>query len=317
MTAMAAGAVFGVGVVAIQGTQAHADAKSDIKAAQNKVNAAKAKIDKLSKGTKITEVQGGIPADLQKQITDAQNNIVNSQNSLASAKKDLQYYLDQKEVLQKQLDAANAKVNATSDNDPSYQQVLTDFYTAQYASQDNDAQIANAQGWTKSYGLQIQDAQNTLKALQDKANGYGAKTVTVKKVDQATLAAAKKEYQAAVKELKDAKAGKAKWKIPSTSGHNKYTKKADKKKADKKKAAKKHTAKKVVKKAKQLFKIDVKTSKVYSYKTIALHKSGRKLEKKGTKIPVYKIVKKDHKEFYLIKGNRVITANKHDVMKIK
>lgn len=302
MTAMAAGAILGVGVVTTRGTQAHADAKSDIQAAQNKVNAAKAKFDKLSKGTKVTEVQGGIPADLQKQITDAQNNIVNSQNSLASAKKDLQYYLDQKEVLQKQLDAANAKVNATSDNDPSYQQVLTDFYTAQYASQDNDAQIANAQGWNKACGKYVQYYTDQLKALQDKAKSYGGKTVTVKKVDQATLAAAKKEYQVAVKELKDAKAGKANWKIPATSGHNKYTRK---------------TAKKVVKKAKQLFKIDVKANKVYSYKTIALHKSGRKLEKKGTKIPVYKIVKKGHKGFYLIKGNRVITANKHDVMKIK
>lgn len=110
-----------------------------------------------------------------------------------------------------------------------------------------------------------------------------------------------------MKELKDAKAGKAKWKIPATGGHNKYTKKSTNKK----------TAKKVVKKAKQLFKIDVKASKIYSYKTIALHKAGRKLEKKGTKLPVYKIVKKGHKGFYLIKGNRVITANKHDVIKIK
>lgn len=312
MTTMAAGAVFGAGVVATQVTQAHANAKSDIQAAQNKVNAAKAKVEKLSKGTKVTEVQGGIPAHLKQQITDAQNNIVNLQNSLASSKKNLQYYLDQKDVLQKQLDAENTKANSISDNDPSFQQVWTDFYAAQYAVQDNDAQIQNAQGWTKSYGLQVQDAQNTLKALQDKAKSYGGKTITVKKVDQTALAAAKKDYQDAVKELKNAKAGKAKWKIPATGGHNKYTKKADKKKA-----AKKHTAKKVVKKAKQLFKIDVKASKVYSYKTIALHKAGRKLEKKGTKLPVYKIVKKGHKEFYLIKGNRVITANKHDVMKIK
>ncbi|MCL8495929.1 hypothetical protein M9195_05440 [Apilactobacillus sp. F1] len=307
MTTMAAGAVFGAGVVATQVTQAHANAKSDIQAAQKKVNAAKAKVDKLSKGTKVTEVQGGIPADLQKKITDAQNNITNLQNSLASSKKNLQYYLDQKDVLQKQLDAENTKANSLSDNDPSFQQVWTDFYAAQYAVQDNDAQIQNDQGWTKSYGLQVQDAQNTLKALQDKAKSYGGKTVTVKKVDQTSLAAAKKEYQDAVKELKDAKAGKAKWKIPATGGHNKYTKKT----------TKKHAPKKIVKKAKQLFKIDVKANKVYSYKIIALHKSGRKLEKKGTKLPVYKIVKKGHKEFYLIKDNRVITANKHDVMKIK
>ena len=136
MTTMAAGAIFGAGVVATQGTQAHADAKSDIQAAQNKVNSEKAKVDKLSKGTKVTEVQGGIPADLQKQITDAQNNITNLQNSLASSKKNLQYYLDQKDVLQKQLDAEKAKVNSISDNDPSYQQALTDFYTVQYEVQD-------------------------------------------------------------------------------------------------------------------------------------------------------------------------------------
>ncbi|MBV0914879.1 hypothetical protein KTJ72_03030 [Apilactobacillus sp. HBW1] len=312
MTTMAAGAVFGAGVVATQGTQAHADAKSDIQAAQNKVNAAKAKVDKLSKGTKVTEVQGGIPAHLKQQITDAQNKVNGIQHTLDAANGDMQYYQNQKVILQKQLDAATAKTNSISDNDPSFQQVWTDFYSVQYDMQDNDAQIKNADGWIGSYHMELQDAQNDLKALQHKAKNYGGKTVTVKKVDQAALAAAKKEYQAAVKALKDAKAGKSKWKIPATSGHNKYTKKAAKKEA-----AKKHAPKKIVKKAKQLFKIDVKASKVYSYKTIDLHKSGRKLEKKGTKLPVYKIVKKGHKEFYLIKGNRVITANKHDVMKIK
>lgn len=312
MTTMAAGAVFGAGVVATQSTQAHADAKSDIQAAQKKVNAAKAKVDKLSKGTKVTEVQGGIPADLKKQITDAQNKVNGIQHTLDAANGDMQYYQNQKVILQKKLDDATVKTNAVGDNDPSFKQVWTDFYSVQYDMQDNDAQIQNADGWIGSYHIELQNAKNALSTLQDKAKNYGGKTVTVKKVDQAALAAAKKEYQAAVKALKDAKAGKGKWKIPATSGHNKYTKKADKKKA-----AKKHTAKKVVKKAKQLFKIDVKASKVYSYKTIDLHKSGRKLEKKGTKLPVYKIVKKGHREFYLIKGNRVITANKHDVMKIK
>ncbi|KOY75696.1 hypothetical protein RZ71_01140 [Apilactobacillus kunkeei] len=308
MTTMAAGAVFGVGVVATQGAQAHADAKSDIQAAQNKVNAAKAKVEKLSKGTKVTEVQGGIPADLQKQINDAQNKVNNVQHTLDAANGDMQYYQNQKVILQKKLDDATAKMNSLSDNDPAHQQAMVDFYSAQYDMQDNDGQITNADGWIGSYKIDLQNAKNALSALQDKAKNYGGKTVTVKKVDQAALAAAKKEYQDAVKELKDAKAGKAKWKIPATGGHNKYTKK---------KATKKHTAKKAVKKAKQLFKIDVKANKVYSYKTIALHKAGRKLEKKGTKLPVYKIVKKGHKEFYLIKGNRVITANKHDVMKIK
>ena len=312
MTTMAAGAVFGVGVVATQGTQAHADAKSDIQAAQKKVNAAKAKVDKLSKGTKVTEVKHDLPSDLQKQLTDAQKNVNNAQKTLDDTAGYLQYYQNQKASLQQKLDEATSASNALSTTDPAYQQSRVAYYTAKYAVQDNDAQIKNAAGWVNSYTIQLQQAKDKLNTLQDKAKNYGGKIVTVKKIDQAALAAAKKEYQAAVKELKDAKAGKAKWKIPATGGHNKYTKKAANKKN-----AKKHTAKKVVKKAKQLFKIDVKTSKVYSYKTIALHKAGRKLEKKGTKLPVYKIVKKGHKEFYLIKGNRVITANKHDVMKIK
>lgn len=312
MTTMAAGAVFGAGVVATQNTQAHADANSDIQSAQKKVNAAKAKVDKLSKGTKVTEVKHDLPSDLQQQLTDAQNKVNNAQHTLDAGNGDMQYYQNQKVILQKKLDDATAKMNSLSDDDPAHQQAMVDFYSAQYDVQDNDGQIQNATGLLKAYATELQIAKNELKAVQDKVNKYPGKTVTVKKVDQAALASAKKEYQDAVKELKDAKAGKGKWQIPATSGHNKYTKKADKKKA-----AKKHTAKKVVKKAKQLFKIDVKASKVYSYKTIALHKSGRKLEKKGTKLPVYKIVKKGHREFYLIKGNRVITANKHDVMKIK
>ncbi|CAI2637410.1 hypothetical protein AKUH1B104J_11340 [Apilactobacillus kunkeei] len=76
---------------------------------------------------------------MKQQITDAQNNITNLQNSLASSKKNLQYYSDQKDVLQKQLDAENTKANSISDSDPSFQQVWTDFYAAQYAVQDNDS----------------------------------------------------------------------------------------------------------------------------------------------------------------------------------
>lgn len=120
MTTMAAGAVFGAGVVATQSTQAHADAKSDIQAAQKKVNAAKAKVDKLSKGTKVTEVQGGIPADLKKQITDAQNKVNGIQHTLDAANGDMQYYQNQKVILQKKLDDATVKTNAVGDNDPSF-----------------------------------------------------------------------------------------------------------------------------------------------------------------------------------------------------
>ncbi|TMS99974.1 hypothetical protein FD688_04530 [Apilactobacillus kunkeei] len=328
MTTMAAGAVFGAGVVATQGTQAHADAKSDVQAAQNRVDSAKAKVDELSKGKGVTEVQGGIPDDLKKQITDAQNNVVNSQNSLASSQKNLQYYLDQKDTLQKQLDAANAKVNATSDTDPSYQQVLTDFYKVQYEVQDNDAQIKNAQGWTKSYGKYIQYYNDQLKALQDKANSYGGKTVTVKKVDQSALNAAKKEYKAAVKALDKAKAKAVTYDVPAVGKHNEFTKTAKTKKAAKHEAkkhvakkatkkAKKHVIKKIVKKSKHLFSVRIKSKKVYAYKTIALHKDGRKVEKKGTKLYVYKIVKKGNKQFYKIAGNRVITANNHYVVRVK
>lgn len=94
----------------------------------------------------------------------------------------------------------------------------------------------------------------------------------------------------------------------------KTTKKVVKKHVAKKKVAKK-AHKKVVKKAKakKLFRIRVKAHKIYAYKTIKLHKAGRKAEYKGTKLNVYKIVKKGHKTYYKVYGGRVITANKSAV----
>lgn len=335
MTTMAAGAVFGAGVVATQGTQAHADAKSDVQAAQNRVDAAKAKVDELSKGKDVTEVQGGIPADLQKQLTDAQNNVNNAQKTLDDTAGYLQYYQNQKASLQQKLDEATSASNALSTTDPAYQQSRVAYYTAKYAVQDNDAQIQNATGWVKSYTIQLQQAKDKLATIQSQANSYGAKTVTVKKVDQAALDAAKKEYKAAVMALDEAKAKSdapikaVTYDVPSVGKHNKFTKTAEAKKAEVKheakkhvakkatKKAKKHVIKKIVKKAKHLFSVRIKVKKVYAYKTIALHKAGRKVEKKGTKLYVYKIVKKGNKEFYKIAGNRVITANKHYVVKVK
>ncbi|CAI2638198.1 hypothetical protein AKUH3B203J_11840 [Apilactobacillus kunkeei] len=342
MTTMAAGAVFGAGVVATQGTQAHADAKSDVQAAQNRVDSAKAKVDELSKGKDVTEVQGGVPADLKQQITDAQNNVKNAQKTLDDTAGYLQYYQTQKTSLQQKLDEATSASNALSMDDPAYQQSRVAYYTAKYAVQDNDAQIQNATGWVKSYTIQLQQAKDALKALQDKANSYGAKTVTVKKVDQAALNAAKKEYKAAVKALDEAKAKSVTYDVPAVGKHNAFTKTAEAKKAEVKheaakkaakheakkhvakkvtkkstKKAKKHVIKKIVKKAKHLFSVRIKAKKVYAYKTIALHKAGRKVEKKGTKLYVYKIVKKGNKQFYKIAGNRVITANKHYVVKVK
>ncbi|TMT02161.1 hypothetical protein FD690_02245 [Apilactobacillus kunkeei] len=338
MTTMAAGAVFGAGVVTTQGTQAHADAKSEVQAAQNRVDSAKAKVDELSKGKDVTEVQGGIPNDLKQQITDAQNNVKNAQKTLDDTAGYLQYYQTQKTSLQQKLDEATSASNALSENDPAYQQSRVAYYTAKYAVQDNDAQIQNATGWVKSYTIQLQQAKDALKALQDKANSYGGKTVTVKKVDQAALNAAKKEYKEAVKALDKAKAKAVTYNVPAVGKHNEFTKTAETKKAEVKheaakkaakheakkhvtkkvtKKAKKHVIKKIVKKAKHLFSVRIKAKKVYAYKTIALHKAGRKVEKKGTKLYVYKIVKKGSKQFYKIAGNRVITANKHYVVKVK
>lgn len=97
----------------------------------------------------------------------------------------------------------------------------------------------------------------------------------------------------------------------------KTAKKVVKKHVAKKKVTKK-AHKKVVKKAKakKLFRIRVKAHKIYAYKTIKLHKAGRKAEYKGAKLNVYKIVKKGHKTYYKVYGGRVITANKHFVTKI-
>lgn len=349
MTTMAAGAVFGAGVVATQGTQAHADAKSDVQSAQNRVDAAKAKVDELSKGKDVTEVQGGIPADLQKQLTDAQNNVNNAQKTLDDTAGYLQYYQNQKASLQQKLDEATSASNALSTTDPAYQQSRVAYYTAKYAVQDNDAQIQNATGWVKSYTIQLQQAKDKLATIQSQTNSYGAKTVTVKKVDHSALDAAKKEYKAAVKALDEAKAkadAPAKtvtYDVPAVGKHNEFTKTVEAKKTEvkheaakkaakheakkhvakkatkkaTKKHAKKHVIKKIVKKAKHLFSVRIKAKKVYAYKTIALHKAGRKVEKKGTKLYVYKIVKKGNKQFYKIAGNRVITANKHYVVRVK
>lgn len=111
-------------------------------------------------------------------------------------------------------------------------------------------------------------------------------------------------------------------KVISSSNKTSVAQKKTAKKVVKKTVAKKKVAKKahkkVVKKAKakKLFRIRVKAHKIYAYKTIKLHKAGRKAEYKGTKLNVYKIVKKGHKTYYKVYGGRVITANKHFVTKI-
>lgn len=228
-------------------------------------------------------------------------------------------------TLMKGMSESETKMNAT------YKDPGTKLDSAKYDMQYNDAQLANISGWLKTYNSNLQGAKDQLKDIQDKINNYPGKSVTVNKVDQSALDSAKQAYKDAVKELNEAKAraGKTTWDVPAVGKHSEYTKTAEdkheatkhetKKRVVKKatKRAKKHVVKRIVKKAKQLFSIRIKANKVYAYKTIALHKSGRKIEKKGTKLYVYKIVKKGHKEYYRIYGNRVITANKHYVVKIK
>ncbi|KOY72150.1 hypothetical protein [Apilactobacillus kunkeei] len=106
-------------------------------------------------------------------------------------------------------------------------------------------------------------------------------------------------------------------KSQTSVAQKKTTKKVVKKHVAKKKVAKK-AHKKVVKKAKakKLFRIRIKAHKIYAYKTIKLHKAGRKVEYKGTMLNVYKIVKKDHKTYYKVYGGRVITSDHKYVSKI-
>lgn len=153
------------------------------------------------------------------------------------------------------------------------------------------------------------------KITQELRNSKSDNQAQIDAIDKSYAEHDSTPYMVAMQDGKSIPATKVKdnTKKPSTST-KKTTKKVVKKHVAKKKVAKK-ARKKVVKKAKakKLFRIRVKAHKIYAYKTIKLHKAGRKAEYKGTKLNVYKIVKKGHKTYYKVYGGRVITANKSAV----
>lgn len=180
---------------------------------------------------------------------------------------------------------------------------------------------AHADSWdtgemTSGYAPGVTDADK--KIAQELQNSKSDNQAQIDAIDKSYAEHDSTPYMVAMQDGKSIPATKVKdnTKKPSTST-KKTTKKVVKKHVAKKKVAKK-ARKKVVKKAKakKLFRIRVKAHKIYAYKTIKLHKAGRKAEYKGTKLNVYKIVKKGHKTYYKVYGGRVITANKHFVTKI-
>lgn len=95
-----------------------------------------------------------------------------------------------------------------------------------------------------------------------------------------------------------------------TKKHAKKAAKKATKKVTKKRVAKKHVAKKRAKKhARRLFRIRVKARRIFAYRTLNFrHHHGRRAEKKGTKLYVYKVVRRHHRNYYKVYGGHWITS---------
>lgn len=179
---------------------------------------------------------------------------------------------------------------------------------------------AHADSWdtgemTSGYAPGVTDADK--KIVQELKNSKSDNQAQIDAIDKSYAKHDSTPYMVAMQDGKSLPSSKDKAANKTSVAQKKTTKKVVKKTVAKKKVAKK-AHKKIVKKAKakKLFRIRVKAHKIYAYKTIKLHKAGRKAEYKGAKLNVYKIVKKGHKTYYKVYGGRVITANKHFVTKI-
>ena len=129
------------------------------------------------------------------------------------------------------------------------------------------------------------------------------RTAEIKADDAQRLAKINAETKAYVNKKTPAKKAAAKKVTKKHVAKKKAAKKTTKKHV--KKATKKHIAKKV---ARRLFRIRVKAHRIYAYKTIAMHKAGRRAEVKGTKLYVYGTARRHGRTYYKVYGHRWITS---------
>lgn len=169
-------------------------------------------------------------------------------------------------------------------------------------------------------------AQEAVNNTYKNDDGYVNKSTTSSSTSKpaakhATNTAAKKTNTSTtvVKKAKPAK--KAAKKHVAKKVTKKHAKKAAKKatkKVTKKRVAKKHVVKKHAKKhARRLFRIRVKARRIFAYRTLNFRNHhGRRAEKKGTKLYVYKVVRRHHRNYYKVYGGRWISSSKKYVTKI-
>ncbi|WP_190242918.1 DUF5776 domain-containing protein [Apilactobacillus kunkeei] len=217
---------------------------------------------------------------------------------------------EDKARVQKMINTPESEANKRADaKDDARLAKLNKLYLKQQAEYDAKMDAVAKKNHVKDYDTPSETAETT------GAQTTPSKKTTTKKVAKKSSAKKASTKKTTKKHAKKAAAKKVTKKHVKKSSAKKDTKKVAKRHV--KKATVKKATKKVAKKhAKRLFSIRVKAHKIYAYKSANIHhKQGRKAEKKGTKLYVYGIVKKGHKTFYKVYGGRVITSNKHFVVR--
>ena len=200
-----------------------------------------------------------------------------------------------------------------------------DMVTTQLSGGDNSAAGQAIQKHADSIG---KDSDAKSAAIYQKQNGQtyndgSSNDAPAKKANTAsntskpaakpaTNTTVKKETTSTTVAKKAKPAKKAAKKHVAKKVTKKHAKKAAKKakKVTKKRVAKKHVAKKHAKKhARRLFRIRVKARRIFAYRTLNFrHHHGRRAEKKGTKLYVYKVVRRHHRNYYKVYGGHWITS---------
>lgn len=176
---------------------------------------------------------------------------------------------------------------------------------ASEVGKDSDAKSAAL--YKKDYGQTYNDGSTDGSSAVTPAKKTNTASNTNKPAAKpATKTTTKKETTSTVAK----KAAKKHVAKKVTKKHAKKAAKKATKKVTKKRVAKKHVAKKRAKKhARRLFRIRVKARRIFAYRTLNFrHHHGRRAEKKGTKLYVYKVVRRHHRNYYKVYGGRWITS---------
>lgn len=182
---------------------------------------------------------------------------------------------------------------------------------AENVGKNSDAQMAAI--YQKQFGQTYNDGSTDGSSAATPAKKTNTASNTNKPAAKpATKTTAKKETTSTTVAKKAKPAKKAAKKHVAKKVTKKHAKKAAKKakKVTKKRVAKKHVVKKRAKKhARRLFRIRVKARRIFAYRTLNFrHHHGRRAEKKGTKLYVYKVVRRHHRNYYKVYGGHWITS---------